>query len=307
MKSIHRSLTHIKKERMPFDVRSLENHFINDYLRFYGINDQEVTYSHGYVSFHDENHFVQWFQPTSIKGTVLLVHGYFDHAAALSKTINYLLKQNYAVLTYDLQGHGLSTGNRAHINQFKEYVVFLEYLLTIMDDRIQKPLHVVAHSTGCAIVASYMMTNSCPFQKVIFISPLVRSYRWHVSKVGFYLLFPFIKEMKRMFKGNSSNTKYLQFVKEDPLQPQKLPLSWLKALIQWNNQVDTFQSVSHPLLIVQGKKDKTVDWRYNLKVLKEKFPHCHIQMIRKGKHQLLNEQEKIQKDVHEIIERYLLS
>jgi alpha-beta hydrolase superfamily lysophospholipase len=44
-----------------------------------------------------------------------------------------------------------------------------------------------------------------------------------------------------------------------------------------------------PLSIVQGSGDGTVDWRFNLSSLLEKFPNSKSYLIDDAKHHLVNE------------------
>jgi alpha-beta hydrolase superfamily lysophospholipase len=42
-------------------------------------------------------------------------------------------------------------------------------------------------------------------------------------------------------------------------------------------------------LILQGDRDTTVDWRYNVRLLRDKFPAANVEMIPGARHELLNE------------------
>ena len=46
------------------------------------------------------------------RGTVLICHGYFDYVGLYRHLIAHVLELGYAVLAYDLPGHGLSSGPR---------------------------------------------------------------------------------------------------------------------------------------------------------------------------------------------------
>lgn len=60
-----------------------------------------------------------------------------------------------------------------------------------------------------------------------------------------------------------------------------------------------------PTLIVQGKKDMTVDGPWNLAVLGKKFPqatvHCHAE----ARHHLVNEAEDIRLELFEEVRHFL--
>lgn len=94
-------------------------------------------------------------------------------------------------------------------------------------------------------------------------------------------------------------------MKDDPLQHDQVPISWVEALIRWNELIKEGKPSLIPVLILQGKKDTTVDWRYNVVFLKKKFPNINVELIENGKHHLLNEEELIRDRVFSSIRRYL--
>ncbi len=87
-------------------------------------------------------------------------------------------------------------------------------------------------------------------------------------------------------------------MKNDPLQYDQLPSSWVEALIRWNELIKEGASSPIPILILQGKKDATVDWRYNVGFLLKKFPNIDIELIENGKHHLFNEKDDKRKSVY---------
>ena len=59
---------------------------------------------------------------------------------------------------YDHPGHGLSSGARASIDDFSEYVSVLEDFLRIARVHLPGPYHLVAHSMGGAVTLDYLLT-----------------------------------------------------------------------------------------------------------------------------------------------------
>jgi alpha-beta hydrolase superfamily lysophospholipase len=58
-------------------------------------------------------------------------------------------------------------------------------------------------------------------------------------------------------------------------------------------------------LVVQGQEDKTVDWQYNMPVVKEKFNSAKFFYIKNGRHQLVNESEEIRRLMFSAMDVYL--
>src|SRR5699024_4012803 len=92
-----------------------------------------------------------------------------------------------AVLAYDLPGHGLSSGPRAEIDDFRTYREVLEQCLAQARHHLPGPWHVIAQSTGGAIVMDYLLHHgfddgNSPFRQIILLAPLVRPYKWSSAR-----------------------------------------------------------------------------------------------------------------------------
>src|SRR5690606_36806023 len=61
-----------------------------------------------------------WLSP-ECKGSVLIVHGHYDHVGVYRHPFELALHQGYAVLAFDLPCHGLSSGMVASIDSFGLY------------------------------------------------------------------------------------------------------------------------------------------------------------------------------------------
>lgn len=93
----------------------------------------------------------------------LVVHGYAEHCGRYREVAHTLVAAGYAVLAFDLRGHGRSTGARGTIRHFREYRDDLDVARTaaaaLAPDR---PLLLVAHSNG-SLIALAALTDAVPF------------------------------------------------------------------------------------------------------------------------------------------------
>lgn len=281
---------------------------LQEYLNYYGFQLKNIDYHFGKIDINGTPIMVQMFSPKTCIGTVVLLHGYLDHVGILKNIIQHLNRQKYRVISYDLQGHGLSGGEKASVKSFSDYVLTLEELMNQTKKEISGPIYGIGHSTGGAILINYILKQpEAHFNKIILIAPLVRSKHWLLSKIGYYLIepIPFMKEVHRKFRVNSSDKQFLSFIKNDPLQPKAIPIEWLHSLISWNEEIQTYNACDTETLLIQGTNDRTVEWKYNLNFIKEKFNHLHIKLIKNGRHQLFNEKPPIRDQVFKEIERFL--
>ena len=59
-------------------------------------------------------------------------------------------------------------------------------------------------------------------------------------------------------------------------------------------------------MVVQGDDDQTVDWRFNVKAITNKFPNTELCMIKAGRHHLAGENGIYFEQVLKAIDQHLL-
>ncbi|KPB06490.1 alpha/beta hydrolase [Bacillus sp. CHD6a] len=279
-----------------------------EYLSFYGLEQWGSIHTSEIITYNQHEIFIQFFMPDNTKKLVTIVHGYLDHSGALSKIIDTLVSDGYGVVTFDLPGHGHSNGVRGDIEDFSAYAQVLHAVHSHIINKgiTYKKWSIMGHSTGGAIILNYMNEYKFTFDKVILVAPLIQPYLWSFSKFGVKLIGEKIVHLKRTYRKNSSDPEYLAYVKNDPLQFTKLPVSWLQSLERWNSSLlEQLSKSEKTLLIIQGNKDTTVDWRYNIKFILKKYPNATCVLIDGGNHQLLNETAIIRDLTFTHIKRYL--
>jgi alpha-beta hydrolase superfamily lysophospholipase len=276
-----------------------------DYLKFYGF-DTNCECRIG--TFESQGHTlaVYIFKPAQYKATVIIIHGYLNHSGLMRRTAEYLLGRGYAVVMFDLPGHGLSDGKRGAIDDFSQYGRALGDFLTVAKWNVHGPYHIVAHSTGASAVMEYMFTNGeDPFDKIVFVAPLVRCGFWRPVQFVRWMFGPW-GAVPRIFVKNSSDWQYLKFILfKDPLQARTVSIKWLAAMNRWAGRAAQYPSLPREVKIIQGDRDMTVDWRYNIAFIRGKFTQADVTMVRGGDHELLNECDTIRSKVYECVNEYL--
>lgn len=228
------------------------------------------------------------------KGMVMVVHGYFDHVGLYGHLIRYLLAKGYGVIAFDLPGHGLSSGERASIDTFDHYVTVFETLLQRVCQRFSVPISAIGQSTGGAIVLKYLgdaaKSGDCQLNKATLLAPLVEPAMWSLNRMVYALTHKYLKGVARKFIANSGDEDFLDFLeKHDPLQARRIPIAWLGAMKYWVAECRAMTPNPYPLTILQGDKDTTLAWRFNLKLLAKKFPNSQQIIIAGARHHLANE------------------
>lgn len=298
-----------RRSMKPLDVRvePEQNSSAIAYFQYYGLHFEGIR--HFFGTFESQGYVLaaHVFQPPDPKGTIFLIHGYFDHIGNLRNLIRFCLDQGFAVAGYDLPGHGLSTGEPAAIRDFSEYGDALEDFVAICLPVLSGPYHLIGHSTGGSAAIEYIRRgqNAQTFEKIMLVAPLVRFPHWELSKAAYCMINPFAKTLPRKIPESSSDPEFIEFLKKDPLRGRRLSLKWVRALYEWEKRFRDEKPIQKPILIIQGDADTVVDWQYNIPFLKRKFENTEIIWIENGRHQLFNETDTIQNDVFRQIQIYL--
>jgi len=277
-----------------------------DYFAFYGIDFAHriagVTHHFGRLAASGYEIACHFYELARARGTCVLLHGYFDHAGLYARLIEHCLRHGYGVLIWDLPGHGLSNGPQASIHDFEVYTDVLAAVLDHHRDRLPAPLHAIGQSTGGAVLMSWAFRKcrsaaECPFARIALLAPLVRPARWHHVTLLYTVLRPFRSGVPRKFVPNSGDAEFLAFVQNDPLQSRFLPVQWVGAMRRWVRDFRAHPVTDFAPLIIQGSVDETVDWKWNIPMIRQKFPHAELRMIEGARHHLVNESRALREQV----------
>ncbi len=280
---------------------------IAHYFNSYSLNPANCLHLFGSFAVQGRTIAAHIFIPPQAKGTVFLLHGYYDHSGRVNRLITFCLEQGLSVAIFDLPGHGLSNGPRFTINDFSDYVAVFTAFVDLCQEQLPKPFHLIAHRLGCAIAYEYLHGESQnPFNKVIFLAPLIHSQSWQATKVIYHLTRPFTSTLPHKHRRNSSDPEFIAFSRQDPLQQSLVvPVEFLSAFYRWEERAQGYGVLNQPLLIIQGREDIIVDWRYNLRFLEGKFSEVHTQLIAKANHQLANERPDLRAELFRHLQSYI--
>ncbi len=225
--------------------------------------------------------------------TLFVMHGFYDHMGLYRHAVQWALARGFAVISCDLPGHGLSSGERASIHSFADYQATLDGLFAEARTlQLPQPWHLLGQSTGGAIIVDHLLhhgAQSAAQGQVLLMAPLVRPSAWGLSKLSYRVLKPFVNGIARRFSANTNDPDFMPFLQADPLQPLRLPTAWVGALVQWVQHIEAAPCSPRTVVIVQGEDDDTVDWRHNLKVLRAKFAEVRVLQVAGARHHLVNE------------------
>jgi lysophospholipase len=288
---------------------------VQAYLDFYAINFARthtgITHGFGAIDACGFRIATHYWLPENPKGTLVVVHGYYDHVGLFGNAIEFGLQQGFAVLAFDLPGHGLSSGEQVAIDSFDHYADVLDVILTIAQKLLPAPYFALGQSTGGSVLLNYLWrydsARPAPWlARIALCAPLILPRGWRYSGRFLYaLVHSFIKRMPRGRSRNSHNPDFIRFVDElDCLQSRTLSVRWVGAMKAWDQQFRRFPPLEKSLLVIQGTDDLTVAWRYNLQQIWRALPNARIELIPGAGHQLVNESSDLRAQVFTAINRH---
>ncbi|NWN83369.1 MAG: alpha/beta hydrolase [Halomonas sp.] len=283
------------------------------YLGYYGLAPLLAGQVGLHLGFLDAGNFRLWasvWSPPVPIGTAFVVHGYFDHLGLYRHLLERLLERGWRVVLWDLPGHGLSSGRRASIEDFDDYGNCLHALQDHLEclGLASRPWLGIGQSTGAAILATDALTHGSAdrWAGLALLAPLVRPWGWRQSSWLHLLVGPFMRSIPRKFRANSTDAEFAAFLRDrDPLQVDRVAVDWVSAMRRWMPRLLALPPNPVPTLILQGEQDLTVDWMWNLEVLKEKFPNAEVHLHPEARHHLVNEAEPIRQALFDTLDRFL--
>lgn len=94
------------------------------------------------------------------RGTVLLIHGFAEHAGRYGEVAQALNRIGLDVFAVELPGHGKSEGRRGDVSSFDDFLLALDGLLeSLSPEARERPRVVVAHSMGGLIALRWLETR----------------------------------------------------------------------------------------------------------------------------------------------------
>ncbi|MBX2857578.1 MAG: alpha/beta hydrolase [Cellvibrionaceae bacterium] len=224
--------------------------------------------------------------------SALIIHGLFDHTGLFLHVVEAYLNAGFNVLAFDLPGHGLSQGERACIDDFHQYGLAVNDFLALLPPELSYSLSATGQSTGCAAIMSYLQHGPITPKSMVYLAPLVRPNHWQKIVIAHRICQYFTRRIGRRFSDSSHNPEFTHFLEyTDSLQHPYVELNWIAALRKWVAGFDELRNCDVPTLLVQGTGDKTIDWKYNIVQIKNKYSALDVKYLESAMHHLANESE----------------
>ena len=198
------------------------------------------------------------------RARVVLVHGYAEHMGRYAHVIEALNGAGFEVHAFDLRGHGCSAGDRVWVDRFDQYVSDL----AVFVDRVKarepgKPVFVMGHSMGGAIVTTYVLTRKPDLRGLVLSAPALKPGAdvspFLIGTAGlFSAIAPGLGLLDLKNEDFSRDPAVVAAMGKDPLieqgaGPARTASELLNALVEIGKHME---QVKLPFLVMHGTKDK---------------------------------------------------
>jgi len=134
---------------------------------------QELTWN----SFDGLLIFAQYWKPDNgeVKAVICLVHGHGEHSGRYGHVAKMFTDNGYAMIAFDLRGHGLSKGQRGHTPAYEALLNDVELLLAKTDTLFPGTKKILyGHSMGGNIVTNFLLRRHADVIAGIVTGPFFR-------------------------------------------------------------------------------------------------------------------------------------
>jgi alpha-beta hydrolase superfamily lysophospholipase len=263
---------------------------LRDYLSSEQLDIADSIHRFGTVRIGNAEVACQTWIPARSRGTVFLVHGYYNHTGTWSPHIRRFLSEGWSVASLDLPGHGLSDGARFDVDSMGTYTLALRALEDSLRSRAPKPWALVGHSLGGLVVLDRARTPDYPYANTVLLAPMVRYTGW--TWIGAVLPFvaPFRDYMDRGRNlTSSSDSLFLRRLRADPLEGWKTSTHWLKEVRKWGARASSARFAPSRWFLLQGGQDATVEFHHDIDWIAGRTGGLRVRIFKGARHHLHNE------------------
>ncbi len=209
--------------------------------------------------------FERWWLPKDAsKATVVIVHGYAEHSERYVHVAQYLTGQGYGVYTFDLRYHGRSGTPKAYVRSFDDYLSDLDVFLERTRAREPgKPMFLLGHSLGGAIVTLFTITRKPDLKGIILSSPALMisdEVSPFLIKISGFIgrILPKLPAVKLACTAISRDPEVVRCYDADPLvyrggTPARTGAELVRAIKIIQARME---EITLPVLIIHGTEDR---------------------------------------------------
>jgi alpha-beta hydrolase superfamily lysophospholipase len=238
--------------------------------------------------------FGQYWEPQSVIAVIVLVHGMGEHSSRYEQfVVPHLVKNGFAVVAFDLFGHGKTNGKRGHCPSYKALLELIDYTIEKAEVLFpEKAIYLYGHSLGGNLVINYTLRKAHTLKGVIATSPFLRLAfnppKWKVAfgklflKVLPSLTMPSEIEVEAISRDEDEVKKYC----DDALVHDKVSPMYIFPVIdagEWAMQ--NTSKLQTKTLVLHGTGDRIIDYKGSEEFCKN-TDNAQLALFKNGYHEL---------------------
>ena len=124
----------------------------------------DIAIEHDYLLLPDQTRlFYRIAKQNTAAPLLFFVHGYSDHSGSFTRIMTWFYQQGYHVGSFDVRGHGKSSGDRGYIDHYDTYSHDFHAILSHIKECCNPTqINLIAHSNGGLITTYYQLTHPTP-------------------------------------------------------------------------------------------------------------------------------------------------
>jgi len=257
-------------------------------------------YEFGWKTRRELSIFARCWEPKEIKAVVCLVHGLGEHSGRYAHVAKFLNESGYAVMAFDMCGHGKSDGIVGHAPSYEammEQISRLRGEATVRYPEI--PIFLYGHSMGGNLVINYTLYRKPRVFGVVATGPAFKTAieppSWKIAMAkAIYNVVPFLPLPSELDeKKLSKDPDVVRAYVEDPLVHGRVSVRLGIDILHTGQWVMKHaREFIAPLLIMHGGKDEITSCEAS-RAFAEKTKHvCTLKIWDDLYHEIHNEPEK---------------
>jgi alpha-beta hydrolase superfamily lysophospholipase len=212
-------------------------------------------------------HAEEWKPELESRACIVLVHGLGEHIGRYRHVAEYFTRAGFAMIAFDLRGHGRSQGQRGHAPSYKVLTDDIQHFVEESQKRHpQKPCFLYGHSLGGSLVLYYLLTRQSSLAGAIVTSPGLLPAR-PVAAAKRFLVELLVNILPTLALSNdldvdgiSRDRHIVDAYRKDPLVHDRISARLGMELLQQGEWIlSQIPRLSTPLLLMQGSQDRLVD------------------------------------------------
>lgn len=241
--------------------------------------------------------FGQTWQPENVKAVIVLVHGMGEHSTRYTSfVIPQLIKNNFAVISFDQFGHGKSEGKRGHCPSYEALMNLVEFAIKKGESLFPNlPVYLYGHSLGGNLVINYCLKRKHNLKGVIATSPFLRlafqppKWKMFIGKLLLKIMPSLTMPSEIETKAISRDKDEVKLYEEDKLVHDKVsPMYSFPIMKNGVWAIKNANKLKISMLVLHGTGDRIIDYKAS-----EEFCNntkkAELKLFKGGYHELHND------------------